>query len=119
MLLLGLPGNAVAAFVLLHLLARPLLAHLGGAEAPLPEPRWAPISADVQQRPGRIDFRRARLVRIASGATALQVLPEQGSAMIRTLSEADALVAVGPAAEFRAGALLPCYLLAALGGARA
>jgi molybdopterin biosynthesis enzyme len=103
MLLLGLPGNAVA----------------GGAEAPLPEPLWLPISADLHQRAGRIDFRRARLVRIASGATALHVLPEQGSAMIRTVSEADALVAVGPAAEFRAGALLPCYLLAALGGAGA
>jgi molybdopterin molybdotransferase len=114
MLLLGLPGNAVAAYVLFHLLARPLLAHLAGADARLPPSVSLPIAIDLRNRPGRIDVRRARLVRDASGATALQVLPDQGSAMIRTVCEADALVAVGPAGEYRAGALLPCYLLDAL-----
>jgi molybdopterin molybdotransferase len=115
LLLLGLPGNAVAAFVLLHLLARPLLAHMAGAESGPPLPLRLPIASDLRTRPGQIDFRRARLVRDGQGATAIAVLPEQGSAMIRTVCEADALVAVGPQAEYHAGAHLPCYLLEGLG----
>jgi molybdopterin molybdotransferase len=114
LLLLGLPGNPVAAYVLLHLLARPLLAHLAGADAHPPLALSAPIVADLSNRPGRIDVRRARIARDGAGAMALDVLPQQGSAMIRTVCEADALVVVGPAAQYRAGALLPCYVLDAL-----
>jgi molybdopterin molybdotransferase len=114
LLVLGLPGNPVAAFVLLHLLARPLLTWLGGGAARVPAPIALPIRADLRNRPGRIDMRRGRLVPDADGQSSVELLPEQGSAMIRTVCEADVLVAVGPADAYRAGERLPCYLLDAL-----
>jgi molybdopterin molybdotransferase len=115
LLVLGLPGNAVAAFVLLHLLALPLLQRLAGADAGLPEPVAVPLAADQRTRAGRVDYRRARLVRDGAGRIVAQPLAEQGSAMIRSLCEADALIALGPAPQSRAGELVPAYLLSALG----
>ncbi|SPE29897.1 putative Molybdopterin molybdenumtransferase [Burkholderiales bacterium] len=113
LLVLGLPGNAVAAYVLFHTLALPVLARLAGADAQPPLPVSLPIAHDVYARAGRIDFRRARLVLDASGRRVADPLSEQGSAMIRSVSDADALVAVGPAAQYRAGDLLPTYLVEA------
>lgn len=108
--MLGLPGNAVAAYVMMHLLVRPLLLRMAGAQARPPLPLRLPITSDLQARAGRVDYRRARLVRGGAGATAVEVLPLQGSAMIRTVSAAEALVAVGPDPSYRAGDCLPCYL---------
>jgi len=111
LLVLGLPGNAVAAYVLFHALALPVLARMAGANAHPPRPILLPIARDLHTRAGRIDFRRARLVLDGAGRYAVDPLPEQGSAMIRSVSDADALVAVGPAAQYRAGDLLPAYLM--------
>ncbi|MCU0938243.1 MAG: molybdopterin molybdotransferase MoeA [Burkholderiaceae bacterium] len=102
MLLLGLPGNVVAAFVMFQLVARPVLLHLAGALArPLPRLR-APLAAPATVRGGRVDYRRARLD--AEGR--VQLLRDQGSAMLRTLVEADCLVELGPTEHYAAGALV-------------
>ncbi len=110
LLLLGLPGNAVAAFVMFHLVARPVLLHLAGAQAqPLPRVR-APLAAAAAVRGGRIDYRRARLD--ADGR--VHLLKDQGSAMLRTVVEADCLVELGPAPQHAAGAqvdVIPLGLL--------
>lgn len=114
LVLLGLPGNAVAAFVMFHLLARPLLLHLAGGTARLPWHLPLPLAADVQVRGGRIDYRRARFVRAADGRLSVEPLRDQGSAMLRTVSDADALVALGPRERYRAGddvATVPLALL--------
>jgi len=113
LLVLGLPGNAVAAYVLFHALALPVLARMAGADAHPPLPVALPIARDVQAREGSVDFRRARLVQDGTGRCVADPLPEQGSAMIRSVSDADALVAVGPAGQYRAGDLLPTYLVEA------
>jgi molybdopterin molybdotransferase len=103
--LLGLPGNAVAAFVMFHLVARPLLLHLGGARAkPLPQLQL-PLATEARTRGGRVDYRRGRIV-VQDGRAVVTLLAEQGSAMLRTVVEADALVAIGPAALTPAGALV-------------
>lgn len=112
--LLGLPGNAVAAYVMAHLLAIPLLGRMAGMQALPPQPLALPAARDLQARAGRIDFRRARLLRDAQGRCSVDPLPDQGSAMIRSVCDAQALVAVGPAARFAAGDLLPAYLLCAI-----
>jgi len=113
LLILGLPGNAVAAYVMFHSLALPVLLRLGGAtDARPPEPIAMPIACDVQARAGRIDFQRARLVFDKAGRRVAQPLEQQGSAMIRSVADAHALIAVGPAGHYRAGELLPVYLLA-------
>ncbi len=105
LVLLGLPGNAVAAFVMFHLIAQPVLRHLAGA-APAPLPRLQlPLATAAQTRGGRIDYRRGRFV-VREGQTLVELLTDQGSAMLRTVVEADALVAIGPAPQTAAGALV-------------
>jgi molybdopterin molybdotransferase len=110
--LLGLPGNAVAAFVMFHLVARPVLLALAGASA------WRPLRINValaqatQVRGGRVDYRRARLHAAPAmagqppGPLLAELLPQQGSAMLRTIVDADALVAVGPQPDYAAGDLV-------------
>ncbi|HYA75439.1 MAG TPA: molybdopterin molybdotransferase MoeA [Burkholderiaceae bacterium] len=112
LLVLGLPGNAVAAYVLFHTLALPALLRMAGADAQPPAPLLAPIACDLHARAGRIDFRRARLSFDTQGRAVAHPLAQQGSAMIRSVGEADALLAVGPAAQYHAGDLLPAYLIA-------
>jgi molybdopterin molybdotransferase len=114
LVLLGLPGNAVAAFVMFHLLVRPLLLHLAGSEARLPLHVPLPLAGAAQLRGGRIDYRRARLVPSAAGRLCVQPLRDQGSAMLRTVTEADALVALGPRDHYAAGDLVDTVPLALL-----
>jgi molybdopterin molybdotransferase len=113
-LLLGLPGNAVAAFVMFHLLARPLLIHLAGGAAAIPPHLPMALSGEVRLRGGRIDYRRARFVRDASGRLAVEPLREQGSAMLRTVTDADALLALGPQDRYADGDLVDAVPLALL-----
>ncbi|GAB4463884.1 MAG: molybdopterin molybdotransferase MoeA [Burkholderiaceae bacterium] len=112
--LLGLPGNAVAAFVMFHLVARPVLLHVAGGVAAVPPSFPVPLASAVHVRGGRIDYRRARFVRDASAALAVAPLKDQGSAMLRTIVEADALIAVGPRADYAAGEPVETIPLAAL-----
>ena len=114
MILLGLPGNAVAAFVMFHLLVRPLLVHLGGGQAALPVHVPLPLEGAVRLRGGRIDYRRARFVRDAAGRLRVQPLRDQGSAMLRTVTEADALIALGPLESYADGDLVDTVPLAML-----
>ena len=112
--LLGLPGNAVAAFVMFHLLARPLLLHLAGGPAAVPMHFPLPLDGPVHLRGGRVDYRRARFVRDAAGRLRVQPLRDQGSAMLRTVTEADALIALGPQASYADGDLVDTVPLALL-----
>ena len=110
--LLGLPGNAVAAYIVYQLVARPLLAWIAGAEAEPPLTLSVPLAADARAKPGRIEWRRARLIR-QNQTVAVELLKDQGSAMLRTVSEADALVAIGPESA-RAGNVVATIPLAVL-----
>jgi molybdopterin molybdotransferase len=112
MTLLGLPGNAVAAYVMYQLVARPLLGWMAGAGDEAPLTVQLPMAVDADGKPGRVEWRRARFVQ-RYGGLALEPLKDQGSAMLRTLSEADALVAVPPAGA-RAGEPIDAIPLAAL-----
>jgi molybdopterin molybdotransferase len=112
--LLGLPGNAVAAFVMFHLVARPVLVHLAGGVATAPPSLPVPLASAVHVRGGRIDYRRACFVRDAGAALAVAPLKDQGSAMLRTIVEADALIAVGPRTDYAAGEPVETIPLAAL-----
>ena len=112
MTLLGLPGNAVAAYVMYQLLARPLLGWIAGAGEEPPLKVQLPLAVDARGKPGRIEWRRARFVQ-RYGGLALEPLKDQGSAMLRTLSEADALIAVPPEGV-RAGEPVDAIPLAAL-----
>jgi molybdopterin biosynthesis enzyme len=72
-----------------------------------------PLAVDAHTRPGRVDWRRGRFVH-RYGGIAVEPLPQQGSSMLRTLSEADALIAIGPAAHVCSGDPVDVIPLAAL-----
>ncbi len=116
LLLLGLPGNIVAAYAMFHLVAHPVLVHLAGAREPPPMPVPVELAAELQCRGGRIDILRARLIGADAGAPRAQPLAEQGSAMIRTVCDSDALLAAGPQTHYAAGDRIPAFLLRSLPG---
>jgi molybdopterin molybdotransferase len=108
-LLLGLPGNAVAAYLMYRLVAAPVLAYAAGSKhAPLR--LRLPMAAAVRGK-ARTEWRRARFV-VRDGRTAVETLADQGSAMLRTVADADALVAIGAGADLAAGDLVDVLPLA-------
>ncbi len=110
-LLLGLPGNAVAAFLMFHLVARPVIMRLAGA-SPRRAPRLRlPLARPLTHRGSGIDYQRAHLVLNADTRLAVLPLAAQGPAMLQTITEADALIAIGPQAHYDAGDEVETLLL--------
>jgi molybdopterin molybdotransferase len=111
--LFGLPGNSVAAYVMYQIIVAPMLALLAGTELEPPLALQLPLAVDASTRPGRIDWRRGRFVH-RYGGLAVEPMAQQASFMLRTLSEADVLIAIGPQAEAQAGDPVEVIPLAAL-----
>jgi molybdopterin molybdotransferase len=114
LVMFGLPGNAVSAFVMFQLIVLPALCHLAGGRARVPSHFPLPLAAEVACRPGRVDYRRGRLEYNAAGELTVRPLDRQGAGMLRTIVEADVLIAAGPHAHYRAGDRIDVVLLAAL-----
>ncbi|HEX4874099.1 MAG TPA: molybdopterin molybdotransferase MoeA, partial [Sphingorhabdus sp.] len=105
--LLGLPGNPVSAFVTAMLLLKPLIAHLSGASAPLPERLMASTGVDLPPNGPRTDHLRAKL---EDGK--LMPVGINDSAMLAALSDANALIIRPIDAGFTAaGSEVPYYPL--------
>ncbi|MDF0542794.1 molybdopterin molybdotransferase MoeA [Sphingobium sp. H39-3-25] len=85
--LLGLPGNPVAAFVTGMLFLMPLVRHLAGASSPFPEARTAHLGEGMPPVTVRDDYVRGR----REGDT-VWPLPVQDSAATRMLAMADCLI---------------------------
>ncbi len=107
----GLPGTPGAAMVTFEELVRPALrAMMGGA----PPRSWLParLEAPLRVRPGRSRYLWARAAASAGG---LRVTPlrGQGTATLRSISDANALILIPPeAAELRRGDAVRVQLLA-------
>jgi len=101
--LIGLPGNAVSTFVMFHLVGLPALRHLAGGRARIPEHFPMPLAVDLACRRGSIDYRRGRIEHTAAGEIRVRPFERQGAGMLRTLAEADVLIAAGPEPLYRAG----------------
>lgn len=114
--LLGLPGNAVAAFVMFHLIAVPALLHIAGARANGPAHLPLPLACELRCTEGLVDYRRGRLERNAPGDVVVRPLAQQGSAMLRTIVQAQVLIAAGPRTLYQAGEPILVVPLAALPG---
>ncbi len=86
--MLGLPGNPVAAFVTFLCVARPVLAALAGA-AP-PRVRGFAVGAGFghRKKPGRREFLRVRL----DGTGVAHKHPVEGAGILTSLTECDGLV---------------------------
>lgn len=87
MLVIGLPGNPVSAFVTAMLLVEPVIRAMQGAKDPLPMRDRARLAGGVPANGPRIDHLRARM-------TANGVLPatSNDSAALATLAVSDALI---------------------------
>jgi molybdopterin molybdotransferase len=95
--LVGLPGNPVSAIVCAHLFLLPLLRAMQGDPAPDPRPVAATLGSDVAETGPRTHYMRARL---SPGASLPVITPfdRQDSALLRVLSDADALL-IRPAGD--------------------
>ncbi len=103
----GLPGNPVSAMVTFLQLVRPALVKLAGATPMLPLQMPLPVTDPIKKKPGRREFQRGRLV---AGDNGLSVSPfgHQGSGVLRSMSEADCLINLGPeVGDVAAGETVP------------
>jgi len=90
--LFALPGNPVAALVAFYAFAREALLQLAGAKPqPLPALQL-PCAGAIRKRPGRTEFQRGIVERDAGGRWQVRLTGEQGAGILRSMSEANALV---------------------------
>ena len=93
--LFALPGNPVAALVGFYVFAREALLQLAGAEPePLPVLQARCTSA-IRKRPGRTEFQRAVVEPTAQGSWQVRLTGSQGAGVLRSMSEANALLVLG------------------------
>ena len=93
--LFALPGNPVAALVTFYAFAREALLVLAGAR---PEPLVtlsARSAVAIRKRPGRTEFQRGIVERAADGGWQVRLTGAQGAGILRSLTEANALVVLG------------------------
>lgn len=90
--LFGLPGNPVASLVTFYTFAREALLQLAGADAQ-PMPVLQARSAEaIRKRPGRTEFQRGIVERNGNGDWQVRLTGSQGAGVLRSMSEANALV---------------------------
>ncbi|MCP3733343.1 molybdopterin molybdotransferase MoeA [Sphingomonas sp. RP10(2022)] len=87
MMMLGLPGNPVSAFVTAVLFVKPLIAHLGGARDPLPRTTRAILGENLPANGPRTDYLRAELRDGHAFASTIQ-----DSSMLLTLARSHCLI---------------------------
>lgn len=90
--LFALPGNPVAALVTFYALARAALLQLAGA-SPQPLPvLQARCATALRKRPGRTEFQRAIVEAAPAGGWQVRLTGSQGAGVLRSMSEANALL---------------------------
>ena len=97
--LFALPGNPVAALVTFYAFVREALQVLAGAPAEPPMALRVRSAEAIRKRPGRTEFQRAIVQRESEGPWAgewtARVTGSQGAGILRSLSEANALLVLG------------------------
>jgi molybdopterin molybdotransferase len=94
--LFGLPGNPVAVMVTFYEFVRAALLKMMGVTPiePLPQFR-VPCVTPLKKRPGRSEFQRGILFR-DNGEWKVRATASQGSGVLRSMSEANCIIAVEP-----------------------
>ena len=97
--LFALPGNPVAALVTFYAFVREALQVLAGAPAEPPMALRVRSAEAIRKRPGRTEFQRAIVQRESEGPWAgewtARITGSQGAGILRSLSEANALLVLG------------------------
>jgi molybdopterin molybdotransferase len=93
--LFALPGNPVAALVTFYAFAREALLVLAGAQPEALVTLSARCATAIRKRPGRTEFQRGVVERSADGSWQVRLTGSQGAGILRSLTEANALVVLG------------------------
>jgi molybdopterin molybdotransferase len=89
----GLPGNPVSVMVTFYQFVRDALLVLSGRD-PVPAlPTFkVPCTSTLKKAPGRTEFQRGILSQDSTGAWTVRVTGEQGSGILRSMSEANCFI---------------------------
>jgi len=91
-ILFGLPGNPVAVMVTFYALVRDALLAMSGAQ-PSPLPMLHAVSSGaIRKKTGRTEYQRGIVSTAADGTLQVRLTGTQGSGILRSMSEANALV---------------------------
>ncbi len=89
----GLPGNPVSVMVTFYQFVRDALLVLSGRDPVPAMPTFkVPCLSTLKKAPGRTEFQRGILERDAQGAWKVRVTGEQGSGILRSMSEANCFI---------------------------
>jgi len=89
----GLPGNPVSVMVTFYKFVRDALYVLMGRDPVPPLPVLQAVSTSaLKKAPGRTEFQRGILTRADSGVWSVRVTGEQGSGILRSMSEANCFI---------------------------
>ena len=89
----GLPGNPVSVMVTFYQFVREALLKLSGRDpVPLLPAFKVPCMSNLKKAPGRTEFQRGVLAPDTSGNWSVRVTGEQGSGILRSMSEANCFI---------------------------
>jgi len=89
----GLPGNPVSVMVTFYEFVRAALLKLAGLDpVPVAPTFKVPCTSTLKKAPGRTEFQRGILERGAGGSWSVRVTGEQGSGILRSMSEANCFI---------------------------
>ena len=89
----GLPGNPVSVMVTFYQFVRDALLKLAGCDPVPPLPTFkVPCTSTLRKAPGRTEFQRGILTQDAGGTWSVRVTGEQGSGILRSMSEANCFI---------------------------
>ncbi len=94
----GLPGNPVSVMVTFYQFVRDALLVLAGADPVEPAPTFAATcTARLKKAPGRTEFQRGILERAPDGTLTVKPTGEQGSGILKSMSDANCFIILGEA----------------------
>jgi len=89
----GLPGNPVSVMVTFYQFVRDALLKLSGRDPLPPLPSFkVPCMSSLKKAPGRTEFQRGVLAPDAAGNWSVRVTGDQGSGILRSMSEANCFI---------------------------
>ena len=91
-LLLGLPGNPVAAMVTFIVFVRPALLRLMGTQGAPCVPLRARSAEPMRKRPGRTEYQRGVVTRGPDGTLSVRTTGQQGSGVLSSMVQANGLI---------------------------
>ena len=99
MLVFGLPGNPVSALVTFEVLVRPALRRMAGRRDVHSRTIRVRVAEPIESKAGLAHFLRVRLEPDGAGGLAARLTGGQGSGIMSSMAEADALLVVPEAVE--------------------